>query len=544
MSLIKRKRAATRYIVITGGVVSGSGKGITAASIGACLKARKVKVSIQKFDMYFNVDAGTLKPGKHGEVYVTTDGAETDLDLGHYERFLDEQLDQKSSVMQGALIQEIIEKERAGGFLGDDVQVIPHITNAIQDKMVAAGKDADVHIIELGGTVGDYESLAFVEAARQLAYRVGTENVLYVHVVYLPYLQTSAEIKTKPAQNSVRDLRSIGIIPDILVARSEYPTDHKKLRQKLHLFTSVKLRNILILENADTVYRVPLILESQGIPAQIAEWCGARRKADLKVWQNVAKLATRKYDKVIKIGMIAKYLDNLDTYLSLIEAMRTAAWYAQVELQLVWVDAEKLEQISASEVVLELMKFDGILIPGGFGSRGTKGMMEAATYALQNNIPYLGICLGMQIMTIAFARQNGLKQANSKEFAPKGRQLVITYLKGQHHLIKKGGTMRLGSYECLLKQGSIAHQVYGSDAIWERHRHRFEFNPLYKQRLEAAGLVISGVGAKNNLADIIELPSHAYLVGCQFHPEFSSRPMRPQPLILSFLKAVKKNMPN
>ena len=540
MSFIKRKQPPTRYIIVTGGVVSGSGKGITAAAIGACLKARRIKVSIQKFDMYFNVDAGTLKPGKHGEVYVTTDGAETDLDLGHYERFLDEELSQKSSVMQGALIREIIEKERSGGFLGDDVQVIPHITNAIQDKMVAAGKGSQVHIIELGGTVGDYESLAFVEAARQLSYRVGRENVLYVHVVYLPYLKTSAEIKTKPAQNSVRDLRSIGIIPDILVGRCEYPTDHEKLRQKLHLFTSVEKRNVLILENVDTVYRVPLVLERQGLPTQIADWCGVRRGADLKVWKNVVRLATKSYDRTIKIGMIAKYLDNLDTYLSLIEAMRIAAWYAQVELQLVWVDAEKLEKMTDSEAVLELMKFDGILTPGGFGSRGIEGMVKAATYALQNNVPYLGICLGMQVMTIAFARQNGIKNANSKEFAPRGRQLVITYLKGQQNLRQKGGTMRLGSYECRLQPGSLVRQIYGRDVIRERHRHRFEFNPIYKQRLEKAGLVISGTCPRNGLAEIIELPGHAYLVGCQFHPEFSSRPMRPQPLFLSFLQAVKK----
>ena len=541
VSLIKRKQPPTRYIIVTGGVVSGSGKGITAASIGACLKARKIKVSIQKFDMYFNVDAGTLKPGKHGEVYVTTDGAETDLDLGHYERFLDEELSQKSSVMQGALIQEIIDKERAGGFLGDDVQVIPHITNAIQDKMVAAGRNAHVHIIELGGTVGDYEGLAFVEAARQLAYRVGPENILYVHVVYLPYLQVSDEIKTKPAQNSVRDLRSIGIVPNILIARCEQPADHNKLRQKLHLFTSVARENIVVLENVDTVYRVPLVLESQGIPAQIAEWCDGGRKADLKAWRDVVHLATKKYNRTVRIGMIAKYLDNTDTYLSLIEAMRIAAWYAKVDLELNWVNAEELEEMTDSEAVLRLMKFDGILVPGGFGSRGIEGMIRAANYALHNNVPYLGICLGMQVATIAFARQHGLKKANSKEFDPRGRQLVITYMKGQQNLRRKGGTMRLGSYDCRLKPGSIVRDAYDRETIRERHRHRFEFNPVYKERLEAAGLVISGICPQNNLAEIIELPQHAYLVGCQFHPEFSSRPTRPQPLFLSFLKAARQN---
>ena len=542
MNLINRKKQPTRYIIVTGGVVSGCGKGITAASIGACLQARKMKVGIQKCDMYINVDAGTLKPGKHGEVYVTTDGEETDLDLGHYERFLDIELDKKSSLMQGALLKGIIEKERAGGFLGDDVQVIPHVTNAIQDKIIEAGRRSEVHIVELGGTVGDYESLAFVEAVRQLPYRVGTENVLYVHVVYLPYLKTSAELKTKPAQNSVRDLRGIGIIPDILVARCEYPANHPQLQKKLHLFTSVSRKNIIILENTATVYRVPLILEEQGIPQQIANWCGNRNKANLKVWQDVARRAVKTHSKRVKIGMIAKYLDNLDTYISLIEAMRTAAWYSQVELDLVWVSSEKLEKMTPSEAVLELMKFDGILIPGGFGVRGVEGMIAAATYALQNNVPYLGICLGMQVATIAFARLNGLEHANSKEFNPRGKQLVITYLKGQKELYKTGGTMRLGSYDCHLKQGSLAHKIYGQTKIKERHRHRFEFNPAYRKRLEKAGLVISGICPQNDLVEIVELPKHSYLLGCQFHPEFSSRPMRPQPLCLSFLQAVKKRV--
>ena len=492
--------------------------------------------------MYFNVDAGTLKPGKHGEVYVTSDGVETDLDLGHYERFLDAELDKRSSVMQGALLKEIIEKERAGGFLGDDVQVIPHITDAIQDKMVEAGRNSDVHIIELGGTVGDYESLAFIEAARQLSYRVGAENVLYVHVVYLPYLRTSGEIKTKPAQNSVRDLRSIGIIPNVLVLRSEHPSDHDRLRQKMHLFTSVSQQDILILENADTVYRVPLILEHQGIADKIAQWCEARHKANLKPWQDVVRRATKRYAKTVKIGMVAKYLDNLDTYISLIEAVRTAAWYSRLELDLVWVDAERLEEMTESEAVLELMKFDGILIPGGFGERGAEGMIRAATYALQNNVPYFGICLGMQVMTIAFARLNGFKYANSKEFAPRGRQLVITYLKGQKALHMTGGTMRLGSYECKLKRGSLAHQVYGQDKITERHRHRFEFNPAYREQLEQAGLIVSGICPQNGLVEIVEVPDHSYVLGCQFHPEFSSRPMRPQPLFLGFLQAVSKHV--
>ena len=538
--MAKSKRQSPRYIIVTGGVLSGSGKGITAASIGACLRAHKLNVSIQKFDMYLNVDAGTLKPGKHGEVYVTTDGVETDLDLGHYERFLDIELTGSSSVMQGAVLLDIIQKERAGGFLGDDVQVIPHVTNTLQDRMIAGGLGSDVHIIELGGTVGDYEGLATVEAARQLAYRVGRENVLYVHVVYLPFLQTSAEIKTKPAQNSVKDLRSIGIVPDILVARCEQPADQLKLRRKLALFTSVDPSNIIILENVDTVYRVPLVLTQRGITKQITSWAQVKTKSDLKTWRSVVKLATTDYHQEVKIGMIAKYLDNLDTYISLIEAIKTASWYAKVKLDLVWQDAEELEKMTESEAVLKLMQFDGILIPGGFGERGTEGMIRAAKYALQNNVPYFGICLGMQILTIAFARLQGLQDANSIEFNPSSKNLVITYLDGQQHLEKTGGTMRLGSYTCRLKKHSLAHQEYRQVTIKERHRHRFEFNPKYKDRLSKAGLIISGICPDNDLVEIVEIDKHRYALGCQFHPEFSSRPMKPQPLFLGFMKAVKK----
>ena len=533
-------KSKPRYIIITGGVISGSGKGITAASIGACLKACGLKVNIQKFDMYFNVDAGTLKPGKHGEVYVTTDGVETDLDLGHYERFLNTELSCRSSVMQGAILKEIIEKERAGGFLGDDVQVIPHITNAIQDKMIEAAKDSDIHIVELGGTVGDYEGLAFVEAARQLADRVGRDNVLYVHVVYLPFLQASAEIKTKPAQNSVRDLRSIGIIPDILVARCEHPADHLYLQKKLHLFTSVDYRKISILENVDTVYRVPLILVKQGIIKQITNWANVDTKIDLTIWKSVNKLATTDYHQVVRIGLIAKYLDNLDTYISLIEALKTAAWYVKIKLDLIWVNAEDLENMTEAEAVLELMKFDGILVPGGFGERGVEGMIRSAKYAIEHNVPYFGICLGMQVLTIAFGRLNGLAEAHSMEFQPSGQQLVITYLEGQEDLQMTGGTMRLGSYDCQLKKGSLAYKIYEQDNIEERHRHRFEFNPQYRDQLEEAGLIISGVCPSNDLVEIVEINKHRYALGCQFHPEFSSRPMKPQPLFLGFLTASKK----
>ena len=539
--MVQKKKAQTvRYIIVTGGVISGSGKGITAASIAACLKARQLKVSIQKFDMYLNVDAGTLKPGQHGEVYVTTDGAETDLDMGHYERFLNQELDRQSSVMQGAILRELINKERAGDFLGDDVQIIPHVTDLIQSKIIGAAQGSDVHIVELGGTVGDYESLAFIEAARQLAHRVGQENVLYVHLVYLPYLQVSAEIKTKPAQSSIRTLRGLGISPHILVCRYEHPIDTKYLIQKLHLLTSIAKENILTLPNVDTVYRVPLLLEQQKGAQQISDWLAVKRKPDLSYWRDVVRLASKTHPRTVKIALIAKYLDNADTYKSVMEALRTAAWYASVNLEVTWVDAEKLEKLSPSEVVSELIKFAGILVPGGFGRRGSEGMIAAAIYALQHNMPYFGICLGMQILTIAFARLSGLENANSKEFDDQSPHQVITDLEGQQGLHQTGGTMRLGSYPCDLQAGSLAQRVYRQQKISERHRHRFEFNPEYAQALEAAGLKISGVCPDNQLVEIVEVPKNDYILGCQFHPEFSSRPMKPQPLFLGFLKAAKK----
>ena len=432
-------KSQTRYIVVLGGVVSGSGKGVTATSIAACLKARDLKVNIQKIDMYLNVDAGTLKPAEHGEVFVTDDGSETDLDLGHYERFLDVDLGQDNSVMQGRILQEIITKERAGGFSGDSVQVIPHVTGAIQDKIIAAGQGHDVHVVELGGTVGDYEGLAFVEAVRQLSQRVGRHRVLYVYVVFLPFLKTSAEIKTKPAQNACRDLRSVGIIPDILVGRTEEPPT-TNIIDKLSLFANVKPQSIIILPNVDTIYRIPLILEANGLASQIARWANCRRRPKLANWRRLVKAATRVNQRSIKIGMVVKYLDNKDTYKSLTEAMSAAAWQARFDLDLSWVSAEELERTTASEALLSLMPFDGILIPGGFGARGVDGMILTASYAINNNVPYLGICLGMQVGVIAWARiKTNLKSAHSREFRPQGRQLVIDYMPGQKGKQLTGG---------------------------------------------------------------------------------------------------------
>ncbi len=539
--MAKTKVRPTKYIVITGGVISGIGKGITAASIGLCLKSRGLNVSIQKFDMYLNSDAGTLKPAKHGEIFVTSDGGETDLDLGHYERFLDTKLTRESSVMQGQILAEIIARERQGGYDGDDVQFIPHLTEAIQAKITGLSKGCDVHIVELGGTVGDYESTAFVEAARQLSRLVGPDNTCYVHVVYLPFLSTTGEVKTKPAQNAVRRLRDFGITPNILVGRSDRPVD-RSIIAKLSLFSDIPPESIAILPNVDTVYRVPLMLEEQGIGQRLANWANCQRPARLDSWRRFVDRATKSYDRKVKIGLIAKYLDNQDTYLSLTEALDTAAWANQIELELVWVNAEELEKLSASEAVLALMSFDGILVPGGFGERGVDGMIRAASYALTNNVPYLGICLGMQVGVIALARTKaGLKRANSREFSKGRAELVIDYMPGQRGRLLTGGTMRLGSYDCRLEPQTRARKIFkNTEVISGRHRHRFEFNPVFRQRLEQAGLVVSGVCPDNNLVEIIEVADHSYFLGCQFHPEFDSRPTRPHPLFQSFVTAIKK----
>ena len=539
--MAKTGRRPTKYIVVTGGVISGLGKGIAAASIGVCLKSRGLDVGIQKFDMYLNSDAGTLKPAKHGEVFVTADGGETDLDLGHYERFLDTELTRASSVMQGQVLAEIIAKERQGGYGGDDVQFIPHLTTAIQDKILSAGRGRDVHIVELGGTVGDYESLVFVEAVRQLSNSVGRDNVRYVHVVYLPFLAPTGEVKTKPAQDACQRLRGFGITPDILIGRSGRPVDSSVI-DKLSLFSGVAAGSIAILPNVDTVYRVPLLLEEQGTAQWLANWLGCRRLPRLGPWRRMVDRATESYDRKIRVGLIAKYLDNKDTYLSLTEALTAAAWANRVKLDLVWVNAEELEELSASEAVLALMPFDGILVPGGFGERGVEGMIRAASYALTNNVPYLGICLGMQVGVIALARvRAGLPAANSREFTKQRKQLVIDYMPGQRGRLLTGGTMRLGAYPCRLKPETKTSKIFRpASEITGRHRHRFEFNPNFRQQLEAAGLVVAGICPDNGLVEMVEVGDHDHFLGCQFHPEFDSRPTRPHPLYQSFVAAVKR----
>lgn len=530
-----RARANTKYVFVTGGVLSGVGKGITAASIGTILKARGLLVNIQKCDPYLNVDAGTLNPAEHGECFVTFDGAETDLDLGHYERFLDIELAQASSLMSGRILREVIDDERAGKYLGKTVQIIPHVTNHIQETIAKTGKGFDVHIAEVGGTVGDYESLSFIEAIREMSLKLGSENCLFVHVVYVPYLGASGEFKTKPAQNAVRELRGLGIVPDILVVRSEVKPP-KSILSKLSLFSGVDQRAIVLLPNAQTIYQVPLTLEDSGIGDVITNRLGLRpSQANLAPWKRMVKSALSKYRKTVKIGVIAKYLDNQDTYMSLTEALRASGWACDVNVEVVWVDAEALQKDKKYRE--QLAEVDAIVGLPGFGSRGSEGKIWAATFAYENNVPYLGICLGMQISIIAMARRAGLAKANSTEFDPKTPDPVISTMTEQVGKENTGGTMRLGDYVCVLERGTLARRLYGQGEITERHRHRYEANNAYRDQYEKWGLKISGLSPDNSLVEMVEAPSHPFFLGTQAHPEFRSRPGRPHPLYTAFIKA-------
>ncbi len=533
------RKQRTKYIFVTGGVLSGLGKGITAASIGNILKSRGLTVNIQKLDPYLNVDAGTLNPAEHGECFVTVDGAETDLDLGHYERFLDIELTQKSSIMSGRILLKLIEEERAGKFLGKTVQVVPHLTNAIQDYITEASDGFDIHIVEIGGTVGDYESPAFFEAIREYANQVGRENCLYVQVVYMPYLAASQEIKTKPAQNATRELRSIGIMPDLLVARCEQPTNGN-VRAKLSAFCGVPENGIAILPNAKTVYEVPLSLEKQGIGDYIAKQLGIRtKKPDLKRWEQVVTKAATKFDKKVVVGVVAKYMDNQDTYMSVFEALKAAAWWQGVNLEIKWIDAEKLEK-SGSNTMSVMRKVDGIVVPGGFGSRGVEGKIKAAQWALKHKLPYLGLCLGLQVGVVAAARNAGLTDANSIELNPETPHPVIHTMEDQKGKEGTGGSMRLGNYPCELIKGSKVEKAYGKRKINERHRHRYECNNDYRDEYESWGIRAVGVSPDKHLVEVIEAIDHPYFIASQFHPEFTSRPNRPQPLFVGFITSCKK----
>lgn len=524
-----------KYIFVTGGVLSGLGKGITAASIGNILQARGLSVNIQKLDPYLNVDAGTLNPAEHGECFVTHDGAETDLDLGHYERFLNIQLTNKSSIMSGRILRQLIEDERAGKFLGKTVQVVPHFTGEIMKAVEAAADGFDVHIVEIGGTVGDYESPAFFEAIRELGYKVGSENSLFVQVVYMPYLSTSKEIKTKPAQNAARDLRSMGIVPNVLVARSEVPTNGNT-RAKLSAFCGVPEAGVAILPNAKTVYEVPLTLEEQGIGNFIVERLGLTvHEPKLEDWKTLVESILVDKKTKLRIGVVAKYMDNQDTYMSVFEALRAASWSHKVALDIEWVDAEKLTDSNAGQMLEGL---NGIVVPGGFGTRGVEGKISAARYALKSNLPYLGLCLGMQVGVIAAARNAGLTNASSEELDPKGSDLVIATMNDQKGKENTGGTMRLGDYPCVITKDSLSAKLYGTTTITERHRHRYEANNAYVDQYEAWGIKPVGKSPDGNLVEMIEAINHPFFVASQFHPEFLSRPNVPHPMFVGFIESL------
>ena len=517
-----------KYIFVTGGVLSGVGKGITAASIGAVLQAKGSKVSIQKCDPYLNVDAGLLNPAEHGECYVTKDGAETDLDLGHYERFLDIELTQKNATLSGRLLSQLIVDERAGKFGGKTIQLIPHFTGVIQDAIELAGEGSDVHIVEIGGTVGDYEGLSFVEAIREFAGRVGRENCLYVHVVYVPFIQTSKEFKTKPAQNALNDLRGFGIVPDCVVVRSEEAAPGN-IAAKISQFSGVPADSVVLLHNVDTVFQVPLLIAACGINDILTKFTGNNVTPDLSKWKRIVEEQMATHDRTVTIGLVAKYMDNEDTYISVLESLKAAAWQEHVGLKIKWINAETAER-SEFEAV------DGLLVPGGFGSRGIPGKIAAADFALETGKPYLGICLGLQVAVIAAARRAGLANANSGEFDADTTENVVYIMEGQQGKESTGGTLRLGDYPAVLKEGSKVAEVYGATDIVERHRHRYEVNQAFNDAIERGGLTISGTSPDGKLVEFVEATDHPYMVATQAHPEMKSRPNRPHPLFVGLIK--------
>jgi CTP synthase len=521
----------TKYMFVTGGVLSGVGKGITAASIGAVFKSQGLKVSVQKCDPYLNVDAGLLNPAEHGECFVTKDGAETDLDLGHYERFLDIELTQQNATLSGSLLRQLIEDERAGKFGGKTVQLVPHLTNAIQEAITKAGEGSDVHIVELGGTVGDYEGLSFIEAFRAFGRKVGHGNALYVHVVYLPFIGTSKEFKSKPAQNALNDLRGFGIVPDVVVVRSDAPAPDS-VRQKIAMFGGVPDEAVLLMPNIDSVFKIPERVADSDLMTILDRFTGNTTVPDLTEWKDLVAKQNAKKPKTVKIGKVAKYMDNEDTYLSVTEALKAAAWHENVGLETVWINAEK-----ATDADFEAV--DGIVVPGGFGERGIEGKIAAANYALEHKTPYLGLCLGLQVAVVASARRAGLADANSTEFNKATEHPVVYIMDGQQGKESTGGTLRLGNYVAELTKGSKVAEVYGELEVTERHRHRYEVNRAFETDIEKGGLIISGESPDGRLVEYIEARDHPYFVGTQAHPEFRSRPMRPHPLFSGLIRAAK-----
>lgn len=530
----------TKYIFVTGGVVSSVGKGIGVASIGRLLKSRGFSVSVMKLDPYLNVDPGTMSPYQHGEVFVTADGAETDLDLGHYERFIDVNLSRLSNVTTGQIYSAVIAKERRGDYLGGTIQVIPHITNEIKARIgaLARSSQADVVIVEIGGTVGDIESLPFLEAIRQMRKDVGRDNILYIHVTLLPHISTG-ELKTKPTQHSVMALRNVGISADIILCRADRPIDDE-IREKIAFFADVDVRAVIPVPTVDSIYEVPLVLEDMGLGEYLVERLGLpANPPDLEEWRAlVARIRQEK--RRLPIALVGKYVELHDAYISVVEALHHAGLEQSIDIDIRWVSAEEVEREGAARLLAGVY---GILVPGGFGERGIEGKIAAADYARVHGIPYLGLCLGMQCATIAFARHVlGTHDVNSTEFNPQTAHPVIDLMPDQRDITEKGGTMRLGLYPCELIPGTRAHAAYGCNRVEERHRHRFEFNNRYRAILEASGLVISGVSPDKRLVEIIELRDHPWYVASQFHPEFQSRPGKPHPLFRGFVAAAAQTL--
>ncbi len=517
-----------KYIFVTGGVLSGVGKGITAASIGAVLQAKGASVSIQKCDPYLNVDAGLLNPAEHGECFVTKDGAETDLDLGHYERFLDLELTQQNATLSGRLLSELIASERAGKLHGKTVQLVPHLTDAIQRAILQAASGSDIHIVEIGGTVGDYEALSYIEAIREFAWKVGRENCLFVHVVYVPFIGTSKEFKTKPAQNALNDLRGYGIVPDSVIVRTDQPAP-AGIADKISLFGGVSKEAVVLQPNVDTVFRIPLAIAASSMHELLTAFSGFTAPPDLTKWQTIIDQQNATPAQTVTVGLVAKYMDNEDTYLSVLEALKAAAWQEKVGLHVQWIDAEKATEADFASV-------DALLVPGGFGTRGIDGKVAAARYALDTGKPYLGICLGLQVAVIAAARKAGLTQANSTEFGDTAQD-VVYIMEGQAGKESTGGTLRLGDYPAVLQDGSLAAQIYGARDITERHRHRYEVNQKFAQEIQQGGLAISGTSPDGRLVEFVEAPASPYFIATQAHPEFRSRPFRAHPLFLGLIKA-------
>ena len=529
-----------KYIFVTGGVVSGLGKGITAASIGRLLKSRGIKVTIQKFDPYLNIDPGTMNPCQHGEVFVTDDGLECDLDLGHYERFIDESLNRYSNITTGRIYMQVLNKERNGDFLGKTVQVIPHITNEIKDTVYKAGEisQAQVIITEIGGTVGDIESQPFLEAIRQVKTEKGAENVMFVHVTLIPFLPKSEELKTKPTQHSCKELMGMGIIPDLIVTRTSYPLT-QDIKEKISLFCNISSKNVIENLDADSIYDVPLMFEKQNVAQIVMNKLGLKEtKNDLIEWHDLCK-SNKKIDETVEIALVGKYVSLHDAYISIYEALNHAGVFNGVNVKIRWVDSEKIEEETAEKL---LKGVDGVIVPGGFGNRGIEGIISAIKYARQNDIPLFGICLGMQLMVIEYFR-NVIKKgdANSLVFDENTKTPVINIMEDQVNVTQKGATMRLGKYPCTLDIGTKSYDAYKENLIYERHRHRYEFNNDYRKMAIENGLKIAGVSPDNKLVEIVEIEKNKWAVGVQFHPELKSRPNRPHPLFKAFVHAVKSN---